>query len=118
MKVLVTGAAGFIGQHVVRALKEAGHYVIGLDMRESDVHVADESLLWDISMPLEPIPGLEGVVHLAAVSHPRECDTNPAKAFNFNVNGTHQVLKMSTASPLDTCRPMRGTHSGSRTPTP
>ncbi len=31
MKVLVTGAAGFIGHHVTRRLVDQGHEVVGLD---------------------------------------------------------------------------------------
>ncbi|MCG6536661.1 MAG: SDR family NAD(P)-dependent oxidoreductase, partial [Syntrophales bacterium LBB04] len=31
MKILVTGAAGFIGFHVARRLLEAGEHVVGLD---------------------------------------------------------------------------------------
>ena len=31
MKVLVTGAAGFIGYHTCLALKRSGHEVVGLD---------------------------------------------------------------------------------------
>ncbi|WP_295936039.1 NAD-dependent epimerase/dehydratase family protein, partial [uncultured Xanthomonas sp.] len=31
MPILVTGAAGFIGAHTVRALRAAGQLVVGLD---------------------------------------------------------------------------------------
>lgn len=38
MKTLVTGAAGFIGQHVVAELLRRGHHVRALDSLRSDVH--------------------------------------------------------------------------------
>jgi len=39
MKILVTGASGFIGHHLVRNLKEQGHYVRGVDWVDiSDKH--------------------------------------------------------------------------------
>jgi len=97
MKVLVTGASGFIGQHVVKALGEAEHHVVGLDLGEP----TDGCIEWkhaDITCPLEKIPHLDVVVHLAAMANPRTCDSYPDRAFNSNVNGTHQVLKMALES--------------------
>lgn len=38
MKVLLTGAAGFIGQHIAAATAAAGHSVIGLDLLLSQAH--------------------------------------------------------------------------------
>ena len=32
-KVLVCGAGGFIGSHLVRSLKAHGHYVVGADLK-------------------------------------------------------------------------------------
>ena len=94
MKVLITGAAGFIGKHVTETLKGTGHEVITLDMP----HYGSMDLAVDITQPLDPIPGLDAVIHLAAVSHPRDCDNAPGRAFDVNVNGTHQVLNMALES--------------------
>ena len=35
-KVIVLGASGFIGSHLVNRLKAAGHYVVGVDIREQE----------------------------------------------------------------------------------
>ncbi len=100
MKILVTGAAGFIGQHVCHELIEAGHTAITLDrpwyMYKNQTDSMD--IMADITEPLDPIDGLDAVVHLAAVASPRECDENPSRAFDVNVNGTYQVLKMALES--------------------
>jgi len=95
MRVLVTGAAGFIGQHVLKALEQGGHEAIGLDVTQP---VRPPWVYADITQSLQAIPGLDAVIHLAALANPRECDANPAKAFNVNVNGTQQVLKMALES--------------------
>ncbi|MEV0826701.1 NAD-dependent epimerase/dehydratase family protein [Nonomuraea rubra] len=58
-KVLVTGAAGFIGSHVAEALEAAGHEVVRLDLRTGD-DVRDGAAL-DRAMA-----GVGVVVHQAA----------------------------------------------------
>lgn len=49
-RVLVTGAGGFIGHHLVNALKERGHWVRGVDIKEPEFEPtrADEFELLDL----------------------------------------------------------------------
>ena len=97
VRVMVTGSSGFIGQHVSKLLYEEGHNVILLDsvLRAPQ---GDQYICADITQSLDPIPDLDAVIHLAAMANPRDCDANPSKAFDVNVNGTHQVLKMALES--------------------
>jgi nucleoside-diphosphate-sugar epimerase len=41
MKILVCGAGGFIGTHLVSKLKQQGHYVIGADLKYPEYSVTD-----------------------------------------------------------------------------
>lgn len=94
MRVLVTGASGFIAGHVCEALRKAGHQVVGLDISFSpNVHIVA-----DITKPIPSVGQVDAVIHLAALSHPRDCEGAPAKAFSVNVNGIHQVLRAAVAS--------------------
>ncbi|MFC9842132.1 NAD-dependent epimerase/dehydratase family protein [Streptomyces sp. NPDC060223] len=60
MRVLVTGAAGFIGSHVVETLTARGHEPVGFDLRDgSDVRDADTVA--------SALPGVDAVCHQAAM---------------------------------------------------
>lgn len=91
MKVLVTGSEGFLGRHVCAALRKAGHVVVGLDLAGTPEIIADIT-------KVIPLMQLDAVVHLAAVASPNVCVSNPVQAFNVNVNGTHQVLRLALES--------------------
>ena len=52
-KILVCGAGGFIGTHLVTSLKNQGHYVIGADLKypEYSITDADEFYIYDLRDP-------------------------------------------------------------------
>jgi dTDP-L-rhamnose 4-epimerase len=59
MRILVTGSAGFIGSHIVEALRERGHQVSGFDLR-SGADVRDEAAV------TRCLTGVDAVCHQAA----------------------------------------------------
>jgi dTDP-L-rhamnose 4-epimerase len=72
--VLVTGAAGFIGSHVVEALSGAGHDVRGVDAMLATAHGADAPPggvlvgdLRDRGVARGAVDGVDAVVHHAAM---------------------------------------------------
>ena len=75
MRILVTGAAGFIGGEVVRQLRERGHDVVGLDVLLDRAHRADAALPEGVhradvrdEAALEPLlAGVDAVCHQAAM---------------------------------------------------
>ncbi|WP_405143037.1 NAD-dependent epimerase/dehydratase family protein [Sphaerisporangium sp. NBC_01403] len=70
MKALVTGAAGFVGSHVVKALHAAGHEVTGLDLREQAPDAAVREVTGDLRGPLFIERALGGV-DVVATRRPR-----------------------------------------------
>ena len=54
-RVLVTGAGGFIGHHLVKRLKDQGHWVRGVDIKEPEFEptAADEFQLLDLRDPVQ-----------------------------------------------------------------
>lgn len=82
-KILVTGASGFIGQHLVPRLNKAGHKVVEADIRLGDV--AQEST-W------LKFPQAEAVVHLAGKTFVPDSWADPAAFINCNLMGTVAAL--------------------------
>src|SRR5438034_980236 len=74
MKLVVTGAAGFIGSHLAEALLAAGHDVVGIDcftdyydpaLKEENARGLDVQRV-DLAEDELDLRGLDGVFHLAA----------------------------------------------------
>jgi dTDP-L-rhamnose 4-epimerase len=102
MRVLVTGAAGFIGSHIAETIQAAGHYVRGLDSLTPAVHngrpdhITGELIVGDVRDPAvvhEALAGMDAVCHQAAmVGLGVDLSDLPAYA-DVNVTGTAVLLE-------------------------
>jgi len=105
LRVLVTGGAGFIGSHLVKALVKAGHQVRVLDNLSTgsienlaDVLNAIEFVRGDVrdyGVVESAVRGVDAVVHLAALIDVAESVEKPDLYFDVNVRGTYNVVKAS-----------------------
>ncbi|GAA1886211.1 NAD-dependent epimerase/dehydratase family protein [Lapillicoccus jejuensis] len=106
MRLLITGAAGFIGSNLARAALAAGHQVVGLDdlsngRRENldglGVELHEGSLL-EPAVLEAAVQGADSVVHLAALgSVPRSLE-NPLRSHHANATGTLALLEAARAA--------------------
>lgn len=96
MKILVTGASGFVGGHVCRRLIKAGHEVFGLSsgIPPAQLHTQmKEYYSQDISGPLRLPVAFDCVVHLAAHNVTHVGDTDKDMYQRVNVEGTLNLLQ-------------------------
>lgn len=103
MRLLVTGAAGFIGTQVVRRLVAIGHHPVCLD-RDQSARQRLEALntafiagdVTDRRTVLDSMAGCDGVVHLAGIYSFWERDRRVYAA--VNVEGTRTVMECALAA--------------------
>jgi len=98
MRILVTGALGFIGKSLCYKLIKEGHVVYGLDNYQiggvNDEVIGVKYYAWDI----EQIKFLDGtdidvVFHLAALSRIQPSFEDPSETFRVNTIGTESICE-------------------------
>ena len=65
MRVLVTGASGFVGRHLVPELARAGHEPLAVVRRAGSAPPDSTEVVADLAGPLDDLPRADAVVHLA-----------------------------------------------------
>lgn len=93
--ILITGAAGLIGCALARALRERGHQIVSLDLRDparGDVR--------DAATVAKAMTGCTGIIHLAAVSRVIYGERDPALCRSTNIGGTRTLLEAAHVAPV------------------
>lgn len=94
MRALVTGAAGFVGSHLVEHLLAEGDSVVGTDRSSGGPDLLDPSSLVDLFRDVRP----DVVFHLAGQADVARSWTDPTLTIRTNTEGTHHVLWAARAA--------------------
>ncbi len=107
MRVLITGHCGYIGPVMTRLLHQAGHEVVGFDtgyfrdlVEDVDAaYVPDHEIAGDIrDIDAKDFDGVDGVVHLAALSNDPLGDIAAGQTHSINTEGTIRCATLAKAA--------------------
>ncbi|OGU01523.1 MAG: NAD-dependent dehydratase [Gemmatimonadetes bacterium GWC2_71_10] len=106
MRVLITGAAGFLGSHLVDRLLADGHEVVGMDnfitgRPENIAHLKDHPRFRFVKHNVTEIITVDGplggVLHFASPASPRDYLELPIQTLKVGSLGTHKALGLALA---------------------
>ncbi len=110
MRILLTGGAGFIGSHMVCNLIDDGHDILNIDKltyagnidnlddyKNHERHTFKKIDICDCDELRIALTDFapEVIIHMAAESHVDRSIDSPQSFIDTNINGTHNLLKIS-----------------------
>src|SRR5437764_4186943 len=104
MRVVVTGAAGFLGSHLCRVLLARGDEVVGVDnlitgdlrnIEELFGHSLFSYIRQDVSNYVHVAGPVDAVMHLASPASPRDYLELPIQTLKVGSLGTHHMLGLA-----------------------
>jgi GDP-4-dehydro-6-deoxy-D-mannose reductase len=115
MRILITGASGFIGRALSAYAVRQGHEVVGTYLQREELSARDlpkNGVRWE-RLDMQDFPGVrqllesvrpDAVFHLAAQAYAKKAWADPADTFRTNVLGTIALYEA-----LRSCPPPEGT---------
>lgn len=106
MRILISGAAGFIGSHLCDRLLADGHTIVGLDnllsgrahnIAHLEDHPGFEFRHQDVTEPFTVEGNFDVVLHLASPASPREYMECPVETLMVGSVGTRNMLEQALA---------------------
>jgi len=104
MRILITGAAGFLGSHLCDRFLEQGHEVVGMDnfitgSPENIAHLEAEPrfsfIEHDVTEYIDIAGPLQGVLHFASPASPVDYLELPIQTLKVGSLGTHKTLGLA-----------------------
>jgi dTDP-glucose 4,6-dehydratase len=106
MRLLVTGAGGFLGSHLCDRLIAAGHTVVGMDnfitgkpanVAHLEGHARFQLVRHDVTKFIDVAGAVEGVLHFASPASPIDYLEYPIPTLKVGALGTHNTLGLAKA---------------------
>jgi len=106
LRILVTGAAGFIGSHMCDRLLAEDHSIVAVDnfltgAERNLAHLADHPrfrlIRHDITLPLSIEDPLDAVLNMASPASPKDYLRHPIATLDVGSAGTRNMLEMARA---------------------
>ncbi len=105
MRIVITGAAGFIGSHLSEALLDRGHSVVGIDnLLTGDTaniaHLAGRDFVFvkhDVTNYINVDGPVDAVLHWASPASPIDYLELPIPTLKVGALGTHKALGLAKA---------------------